>query len=203
MGLTVKNLVCRVRVTLPLDATGQEPGRSLDLTTLARMRAMLGGLFDDVRIHTSARAAALARALEADAFIAGKDVYFGEGRFDVSTSRGLALLAHELVHRRQDDAPPDERAAEEEALRAERRAAAPGPSQDLGMDGDPPERAAGLDETREAKAIAPAPPAEASVPGHADLEEVVAAKVLALMRAELVVDRERRGLTGSAGSLPL
>src|SRR5512145_2909333 len=102
MGLTVKNLVCRVRVTLPLDTTGQEPGRSLDLTTLARMRAMLGGLFDDVRIHTSARAAALARALEADAFIAGKDVYFGEGRFDVSTSRGLALLAHELVHRRQD-----------------------------------------------------------------------------------------------------
>ena len=203
MGLTVKNLVCRVRVTLPLDATGQEPGRSLDLTTLARMRAMLGGLFDDVRIHTSARAAALARALEADAFIAGKDVYFGEGRFDVSTSRGLALLAHELVHRRQDDAPPDERAAEEEALRAERRAAAPGPSQDLGMDGDPPERAAGLDETKEAKAIAPAPPAEASVPGHADLEEVVAEKVLALMRAELVVDRERRGLTGSAGSLPL
>ena len=199
MGLTVKNLVCRVRVTLPLDATGQEPGRSLDLTTLARMRAMLGGLFDDVRIHTSARAAALARALEADAFIAGKDVYFGEGRFDVSTSRGLALLAHELVHRRQDDAPADERAAEEEALRAERRAAAPGPSQDLAMEGDPPERAAGLDETREAKAIAP----EASVPGHADLEEVVAAKVLALMRAELVVDRERRGLTGSAGSLPL
>ena len=52
----------------------------------------------DVRIHSDAGAAALARDLQADAFTRGDDVYFAPGRFDPGTGDGRALLRHELAH---------------------------------------------------------------------------------------------------------
>lgn len=56
---------------------------------------------------------ATAAALRAEAFTVGKDVFFRRGRFEPTTERGEALLAHELVHVRQQtehggESPPDE-----------------------------------------------------------------------------------------------
>jgi peptidoglycan hydrolase-like protein with peptidoglycan-binding domain len=54
--------------------------------------------FSMVRIHTDARAAELARALNARAFTVGQDVVFGAGQYAPGTTFGRKLLAHELVH---------------------------------------------------------------------------------------------------------
>jgi hypothetical protein len=56
--------------------------------------ADLGG----VRLHTDGKAADLSRSLGAEAFTVGSDVFFGDGRFDPSSSGGLDLIAHELTH---------------------------------------------------------------------------------------------------------
>ena len=66
------------------------------------VRAKLGGHlgFDPggARLHTSPAAASAARRLSAEAFTIGSDVFFGEGRFDPHTPKGLGLIAHELTH---------------------------------------------------------------------------------------------------------
>ncbi|HUE75618.1 MAG TPA: DUF4157 domain-containing protein, partial [Chloroflexota bacterium] len=66
-----------------------------------RMETVVGGPLQRARIHTGPAASETAAALGADAFAIGSDVFFGHGRFDPHTSRGRALLAHELVHVRQ------------------------------------------------------------------------------------------------------
>ncbi|RKY26266.1 MAG: hypothetical protein DRP61_06140, partial [Candidatus Omnitrophota bacterium] len=54
--------------------------------------------FSHVRIHTDPEAAKLARALNAEAFTYGRDIYFGEGKYNPGTLTGKRLLAHELTH---------------------------------------------------------------------------------------------------------
>jgi hypothetical protein len=54
--------------------------------------------FSHVRIHTDARAADLAEAIQARAFAFGRDIVFGPGEFAPATSRGRELMAHELTH---------------------------------------------------------------------------------------------------------
>jgi hypothetical protein len=53
---------------------------------------------DEVRIHTDSNADELSKAVNAQAFTYGKDIYFGRGKFDTYTSEGKKLLAHELQH---------------------------------------------------------------------------------------------------------
>ncbi len=65
------------------------------------LEPVIGANLRDVRIHTGEFAAAMASRLSAEAFTVGRDVYFGRGRFEPGTPRGRALLAHELVHVRQ------------------------------------------------------------------------------------------------------
>ena len=66
------------------------------------VRAKLGGHlgFDPggARLHTGPAAAQASRRLNAEAFTIGNDVFFGEGRFDPHTPKGLGLIAHELTH---------------------------------------------------------------------------------------------------------
>jgi hypothetical protein len=202
MGLTIKNLVCNVRVTLPVE-TVETAGRPLDVSTLSRMEALLGDHFDDVLIHTDASAGDRARGLGADAFITGRDIYFGLGRFDTITARGLGLVAHELVHRLQERDGTVGDDAEREAMKVEREAAVQGQPQDAvyiqGAAADGEE--AGADERGEAerKRQPETPPAMAG-----DIDQLVTAKVIALMRSEIVIERERRGVTdASAGRFPL
>lgn len=76
------------------------PGR-LEHAVRMRLAPVLG--FDPgiARIHHGPAAARAARALRAEAFAVGRDVFFAEGRFETRTPAGLALLAHELTHVRQ------------------------------------------------------------------------------------------------------
>lgn len=54
--------------------------------------------FDDVRIHADAGAHAMAARLHAQAFTAGRDIYFAAGKYAPSMNAGRGLLAHELAH---------------------------------------------------------------------------------------------------------
>ena len=53
---------------------------------------------NDVRIHTDARAAESARAVNARAYTVGRNVVFGQGEYEPQSAAGKRLLAHELAH---------------------------------------------------------------------------------------------------------
>ncbi|MBI2753361.1 MAG: DUF4157 domain-containing protein [Betaproteobacteria bacterium] len=57
--------------------------------------------FTGVQVHTDAKAARAADALDARAFTVGQHVVFGAGQFAPHRGEGRRLLAHELAHTRQ------------------------------------------------------------------------------------------------------
>ncbi|MFO7567569.1 MAG: DUF4157 domain-containing protein [Enhygromyxa sp.] len=63
----------------------------------------LGVELGSVRLHTDPEAAVTARQLGARAFTIGRDVVFGPGQYDPQSTAGRRLLAHELVHVRQQN----------------------------------------------------------------------------------------------------
>ena len=73
-------------------------GEPLDGTTRAFMEPRFGHDFRNVRVHTDARAAESAGALNANAYTVGNHVVFGNGNYLPGTSTGQQLLAHELTH---------------------------------------------------------------------------------------------------------
>ena len=62
--------------------------------------------FSRVRVHTDAKAADTARAVNARAFTRGHDVVFGAGQYAPGTHEGRRLLAHELTHITQQGKRP-------------------------------------------------------------------------------------------------
>jgi len=78
--------------------TLRSSGRPLEASTRAAMEKGFGHDFGSVRVHTDARAAESARAVEAHAYTVGRDVVFGADRYAPETRAGRGLLAHELTH---------------------------------------------------------------------------------------------------------
>jgi hypothetical protein len=74
------------------------PGCPLDATTRTFIEPRFGQDFSRVRVHTDARAAESARAVDARAYTLGSDIVFDAGNFNPGTPRGRRLLAHELTH---------------------------------------------------------------------------------------------------------
>lgn len=62
------------------------------------MESRFGYDFSRVRIHSGERAAESARAVNALAYTLGKNVVFGAGQYEPSSTKGQRLLAHELTH---------------------------------------------------------------------------------------------------------
>ncbi|MGC1375921.1 MAG: DUF4157 domain-containing protein, partial [Anaerolineales bacterium] len=73
-------------------------GAPLPDQTRTFMESRFGADFSDVRIHTGSEAAKLNRAVSAQAFTQGKDIYLGAGKENVESHEGKELLAHELTH---------------------------------------------------------------------------------------------------------
>jgi hypothetical protein len=84
----------------------RSPGHPLDASTNSLMRARFGHDFSQVRIHTDARAAESARAVESQAYTVENSVVFGAGQYAPQTHAGRQLLAHELTHTLQQKAAP-------------------------------------------------------------------------------------------------
>src|ERR1051325_967201 len=84
----------------------RSPGQRLDGETRAFMEPRFGHSFADVRVHSDARAAESARAVNANAYTVGRDIVFGNGRYWANQRDGQRLLAHELTHVVQQRAQP-------------------------------------------------------------------------------------------------
>ena len=73
-------------------------GSPLPAEVRAYMEPRFGSDFSGVRLHTGGEAAQLNRAVSAQAFTHGQDIYLGEGKSNFQSSQGKQLLAHELTH---------------------------------------------------------------------------------------------------------
>ena len=73
-------------------------GSALPDDTRTEMESYFGADLGGVRVHTDSSATSLSRELNAHAFTTGKDIFFGEGKFNPGSSEGKATLAHELTH---------------------------------------------------------------------------------------------------------
>ncbi len=73
-------------------------GQPLDTETRAFMEPRFGQDFSQVRVHTDAKAAESAWAVNALAYTVGHDIVFGDGQFSPQTVSGRKLMAHELTH---------------------------------------------------------------------------------------------------------
>jgi hypothetical protein len=73
-------------------------GAPLDRDSRSYFERRLGQDFSDVRVHSDLEAGGLARAVHADAFTVGSELYFAPGRLDSRSREGRRLLAHELTH---------------------------------------------------------------------------------------------------------
>ena len=73
-------------------------GQPLPPRTRTELEANLGNDLRPVRVHTSAAAAASARAVDADAYTVGEHIVFDSGRYAPDTPSGMRMLAHELTH---------------------------------------------------------------------------------------------------------
>jgi hypothetical protein len=73
----------------------------LDAETRAFFEPRFGRQFGDVRVHTDAKSAESARAVNARAYTVGRQVVFGAEQYRPHTDVGRALLAHELAHTMQ------------------------------------------------------------------------------------------------------
>ncbi len=83
----------------------RSPGRPLDQATRAYMEPRFGHDFSQVRVHTDARAAESAQAVNALAYTVGHNVVFGAERYNPNSNNGRQLLAHELAHVLQQSHP--------------------------------------------------------------------------------------------------
>jgi hypothetical protein len=79
---------------LPASSSGQP----LEMSTRQFFESRLGHDFGQVRVHTDPIAAQSARAINARAYTAGRDIYFGAAQFNPGSDAGTRLMAHELVH---------------------------------------------------------------------------------------------------------
>lgn len=82
--------------TLTQSLPGGPPGGGAPLPGAVRqqMERSFGADFAGVRVHHGGQA----DALGAEAYTQGNDVTFASGRFDASSTAGLALIGHELAH---------------------------------------------------------------------------------------------------------
>jgi hypothetical protein len=82
-------------------------GSPLDASARRNLEPSFGEDFSDVRVHTDGSADNLNRAVKAEAFTTGTDIFFRSGSYNPSSGEGQKLLAHELTHVvQQRNAPP-------------------------------------------------------------------------------------------------
>jgi hypothetical protein len=74
------------------------PGQPLDTATRALMETRFGHDFSGVRVHSDAKSAASARAVNAQAYTVGTHLAFAESHYQPATAAGRRLIAHELTH---------------------------------------------------------------------------------------------------------
>jgi enamine deaminase RidA (YjgF/YER057c/UK114 family) len=78
--------------------TLNSPGQPLNSETRTFMESRFGHDFNQVRVHTDAKAAESARTVNASAYTVHNNIVFSSGQYRPETEAGKKLLAHELTH---------------------------------------------------------------------------------------------------------
>lgn len=86
-------------------AAFRQGGKPLPENTRQFFESRMGYDFSNVRIHQSAEAANLNRDINAKAFTMDRHIVFGQQAYSPSNDEGKKLLAHELTHVVQQNAP--------------------------------------------------------------------------------------------------
>lgn len=86
------------RVPASVHEVLSSPGQPLDSATRSFFEPRFGRDFSDVRVHTDAKAAQSAHAVNALAYTVGTQVVFGSDQYGPHTPAGRRLLTHELTH---------------------------------------------------------------------------------------------------------
>ena len=73
-------------------------GRALADVVRRDLEATFGADLAAVRVHDDAAAHSAARREEAQAFTAGRDIYFAQGKYAPTSAEGRRLLSHEIAH---------------------------------------------------------------------------------------------------------
>jgi len=81
-------------------------GQSLDASTRSFMEHRFGYDLSEIRVHTDARAAESAAAMNALAYTVGNHIAFAANQYATATTTGRTLLAHELTHAIQQQRAP-------------------------------------------------------------------------------------------------
>jgi len=89
-----------------VDEVLRSPGQPLDAASRAFFEPRFSYDFSRVRIHTDARAAESASAVNALVYTVGRDLVFGAAQYEPQTSAGKRLIAHELTHTLQQEGNP-------------------------------------------------------------------------------------------------
>jgi len=76
----------------------QGSGSPLPETVRSQMEPKFGFDFSQVRVHTDGTAVQMSRAIGAQAFTHGTNIYFNAGHYSPASHAGQKLLAHELTH---------------------------------------------------------------------------------------------------------
>jgi hypothetical protein len=81
-----------------VDTAASSSGAAMPADLQQRFESSLGADLSGVRIHVGSESATACEAVGARAYTVGNDIHFGEGHFDVGSSAGQELLAHEVAH---------------------------------------------------------------------------------------------------------
>jgi len=81
-------------------------GHPLPVNLRNKMENAFNSDFTKVKVHNSSESDMLNQQIKARAFTTGHDIFLKEGEYDVGSSRGLELLAHELTHVMQQTSSP-------------------------------------------------------------------------------------------------
>jgi hypothetical protein len=73
-------------------------GQSLSEAVREPMERAFGADFSNVKVHTDTEANAMNQELNAKAFTTGQDIFFRQGEYNLGSSSGQKLIAHELTH---------------------------------------------------------------------------------------------------------
>jgi outer membrane protein OmpA-like peptidoglycan-associated protein len=108
-------------------------GQPIDSATRESMESIFGQDLSQVRVHTDAKAAGSADAVNALAYTAGQDIVFGPGQYAPETNEGRELLTHELAHtiEQRDTCVPSDLGAQQSPIIM--RAAKPGEPRSLSL----------------------------------------------------------------------
>lgn len=83
----------------------RSPGQPLDPEVRAYLEPRFGQDFSEIRVHTDAKAAESARAVNALAYTVGRDIALASGQYAPNAHVGRRLLGHELAHTLQQASP--------------------------------------------------------------------------------------------------